>query len=99
MRSLQDVRFSVFMQRVPETQVERSAHLNVFSEKYSKEGVSYVQLNQNKVALRLLAFLRSKKSSAPNSTFDVFDDVLDLRTCQVLHVLRRKLMTSRVPVL
>ena len=63
--------FSVFMQGVPGAQTVRRAHSNVFNKIYSKVGVTYVRLYQNKVVLRLLAFLRSKKLSTPNSTFDV----------------------------
>ena len=41
--------------------------------KYSKMGVAYIRLYQNKVVLRLLAFLRSKILSTPNSTFGVLE--------------------------
>ena len=65
------MRFFVFMQGVPGAQTVRRAHSNVFNKIYSKVGVTYVRLYQNKVVLRLLALLRSKKLSTPNSTFDV----------------------------
>ena len=38
-----------------------------------KVGVAYVQLYQNKVVLRPLALLRSKKLSTPNSTFGILE--------------------------
>ena len=70
--------FSVFMHGVPGTQIERKADLNIFRGKYSKVGVTYVQLNQNRVVLHLHAFLISKKLIMPNSIFQVLDDVCGL---------------------
>ena len=55
---------------VPGAQKEQRADANIFSRKYSKVVLTYVPLNQNKVVLLLLAFLRSEKWSTPNSTFE-----------------------------
>ena len=41
----------------------------------------------------------SKHLSTPNSTFEVLNELLDLRTRRISHALRRKLMTLHVPVL